>query len=264
MDDASTDETTAIARTHAVVTRLVRIKERSGAATARNIGTALAVSETILYLDADMLLPEHVIADFSARAAGNLVLVGFRHNLPFGDRRGVLLAGTRPVLEGDHRVRWRPPVGRRLLYSGLVLDKPLDGRPLDDTEDLRALGFGRTYYDWDLPRMAVTALLAVPRRAVLDVGGFDSEFGRIGWGMEDTHLGAKLIAAGLLVVPLRQAVGFHLDPPDAAMQWEAKLAAWPRTLDRYRHLLELPPPAGRTSEFTAYANALRPRCEVLR
>lgn len=264
VDDASTDETTAIAKTHTVVTRLVRLKERSGAATARNIGTALAVSETILYLDADMLLPEHVIADFSVRAAGNLMLVGFRHNLPFDDRRRVLLAGTRPALEGDHRVRWKPPVGRRLMYSGLVLDKPLAGRPLDDTEDLRGLGFGRTYYDWDLPRMAVTALLAVPRRAVLDVGGFDSEFGRIGWGMEDTHLGAKLIVAGLLVVPLRQAVGFHLDPPDAATQWETKLAAWPKTLDRYRRLLELPAPAGRTSEFTAYANALRPRCEVLR
>ncbi len=154
MDDASTDETTAVARTHAVVTRLIRIKERSGAATARNIGTALAMSETILYLDADMLLPEHVIADVSARAAGNLVLVGFRHNLPFDDRRGVLLAGTRPRSEGDHRVRWRPPVGRRLMYSGLVLDKPLDGRPLDDTEDFRDLGFGRTYYDWDLPPSA--------------------------------------------------------------------------------------------------------------
>lgn len=264
VDDASTDETTTIARTHAVVTRLVRIKERSGAATARNIGTALAASETVLYLDADMLLPEHVIADFSARAAGNLALVGFRHNLPFEDRRRVLFAGARPNLEEDHRVRWRPPVGRRLMYSGLVLDEPLDGWPLDHTGDLRGLGYGRSYYDWDLPRMVVTALLAVPRRAVLDVGGFDPEFGRIGWGMEDTHLGAKLIASGLFVVPLRQAVGFHLDPPDAATQWETKLAAWPRTLDRYRRLLELPAPAGRTSEFTTHTNALRSQCEVLR
>jgi glycosyltransferase involved in cell wall biosynthesis len=264
VDDASIDETAAIAGTHHVVTQLIRINEHAGAATARNIGTAVASAETIVYLDADMLLPRHVVADMSARAAGNLALIGFRHNLAFTERGRAWRSGASPDIQADHRVRWRPPAGQRLMYSGLVLDEPLDGRPLDHTRELVDLGFGRRYYDWDLPRMVVTALLAVPRDAVLDVGGFDPEFGRIGWGMEDTHLGARLIASGLLVVPMRQAVGFHLDPPDAEAQWKAKLAAWPRTLDRYRRLLELPAPTGRAREFTAHLNALRPRCEVLR
>ncbi|WP_103944733.1 glycosyltransferase family 2 protein [Thermomonospora echinospora] len=264
VDDASTDETLSIARAHPIVLRLVRIRERAGAATARNVGTALAGADTILYLDADMVLPRHVIADVMVRAAANLALIGFRHNLPYKARQRVQESGMMPDLYADHRARWRPPVGRRLMYSGLVLDRPLDGRPLDHTKDLRDLGFGRGYYDWDLPRMVVTALLAVPREAVLDVGGFDPEFGRLGWGMEDTHLGAKLIASGLLVVPLRQAVGFHLDPPDAEAQWRAKLIGWRHTLAYYRGLLQRPAPTGRTHEFTTHLNTLRAQCEVLR
>jgi hypothetical protein len=140
----------------------------------------------------------------------------------------------------------------------------LDGRPLDDTRDLADLGYGRTYYDWDLPRMVVTALLAVPRASVLDIGGFDPQFGRLGWGMEDTHLGAKLIAAGHLVVPLRQAVGFHLDPPDADAQWRVKLESWPATLRHYRLLLERPAPSRCAGQFTARMNDLLPLCEVLK
>ncbi|WP_329243017.1 glycosyltransferase family 2 protein [Actinoallomurus sp. NBC_01490] len=264
VDDASTDDTTDIARAHDVVTKLIRIRERAGAATARNIGTAVAETETILYLDADMLLPGHVLAAISARAGDHLALIGFRHNLPFTERGQAWRSGAKPDLEADHRVRWRPPAGQRLMYSGLVLDEPLEGRPLDHTNDLLDLGFGRSYYDWDLPRMVVTALLAVPRHAVLDVGGFDPAFGRIGWGMEDTHLGAKLIASGLLVVPMRQAVGFHLDPPDAEAQWQTKLAAWPRTLEYYRRLLERPAPIGQAREFTTQLNALRSQWEVLR
>lgn len=264
VDDASTDETLSIARAHPTVSRLVRIKEHAGAATARNIGTAIADADTILYLDADMVLPGHVIAEMAVRAAGNLALLGFRHNLPYEVRGRARRSGMTPDLYADPRACWRPPVGRRLAYSGVVVDRPLDGRPLDHTQDLRELGFGRTYYDWDLPRMVVASLLAVPREAVLDVGGFDPEFGRLGWGLEDTHLGAKLIASGLLVTPLRQAVGFHLAPPDAEAQWRTKLAGWPRTLAHYRSLLRQPASTGRSRTFTTYLNTLRPQCEVLR
>jgi glycosyltransferase involved in cell wall biosynthesis len=265
VDDASDDDTATIAADHPIVTHAVRLPHRMGAATARNLGTALAQGQTVLYLDADMVLPPHVITDIAARASDTTVLVGFRHNLPFHVHRGGhgVLARL-PNLAADHRVTWRPPVGRTLLYTGITLTEPLDGRPLDATRDFADLGHGRRYYDWDLARMVVTALLAVPRAAVLDVGGFDAEFGRIGWGMEDTYLGACLIAAGLLVIPLRQAIGFHLDPPDAEQQWQHKLARWPDTLARYRDLLRQPAPTGRAREFTTALTDLLSTCEVLR
>lgn len=260
IDDASTDSTAAIIATHPVVTTGIRLPARHGAATARNLGTFVAHGDAVLYLDADMVLPPQTVADMAARATDDAVLTGFRHNLPSGatpPRGG-------PDLAADHRVTWRPPVNTPLLYSGITLSEPVDGRPLDHTRDFRDLGYGRFYYDWDLPRMVVTALLAVPRAAVLDIGGFDGEFGRIGWGMEDTYLGACLIAAGLLVIPLRQAVGFHRDPSDAAEQWRHKLSAWPATLQRYRALLQAPALSGQATALTTSMNTLLRSCEVLR
>ncbi|MFG2913124.1 glycosyltransferase [Kitasatospora sp. NPDC048298] len=265
VDDASTDTTFDIARQHPAVTTAVSLAERRGSATARNVGARLAQAPTILFLDADMVLPTHVFADVAARAEADTVLTGFRHNLthrtsPCGRP---LLPDSPPLLSADHRVTWKPPVGTVLPYSGIMLAEELDGRPLDATNDFQSLGYGRFFFDWDLPRMVVTALLAVPREQLVDVGGFDEEFGALGWGMEDTHVGAALIAAGCLVVPLRQAVGFHLDPPDAAAQWQAKLTAWPATLARYRHLLSLPAPTDRGQAFTTAADKHLTDAEVI-
>lgn len=246
VDDASTDATGHIAAAHPAVTRVVRLARRTGAAAARNAGTRLAAGQTVLYLDADMVLPYHVVADVLARAATGLVLIGFRHNVPYRldqQLRPVLPAGE-PDLDADHRVRWRAPADQRLAYTGITLPTAIDCRPLADTADLLDLGHGRRYHDWDLPRMVVTALVACPRTAVVDVGGFDNEFGRVGWASEDTYLGACLIAAGCRIAPLRQARGFHLDPPDPVGTWAAKKTTWPDTIARYWALLEQPAPGG--------------------
>jgi GT2 family glycosyltransferase len=265
VDDASEDETATIVADHRIVTRAIRLPRRMGAATARNLGTVIAQGQTVVYLDADMVLPSHVITDVAARASDTALLVGFRHNLPYNVHQGGHgVLAQHPNLAADHRVTWQPPVGQPLLYTGTTLTEPVDGRPLDATGDFVDLGYGRRYYDWDLARMVVTALLAVPRAAVLDVGGFDAGFGRIGWGMEDTYLGACLIAAGLLVIPLRQAVGYHLDPPDAEQQWQHKLARWPATLTRYWDLMGQPAPTRRTRAFTTAMTDLLRTCEVLR
>jgi GT2 family glycosyltransferase len=155
---------------------------------------ALAEGHTVVFTDADVVLPPHALADFAARACDRIVLVGFRHNIGYqaGEAGRVRLPAGPANLQADHRVCWRAPAGQRLTYSGITLIKPVDGRPLDATDGLRRLGFGGTYYDWDLPRVVVTALMATPRDAVQDVGGFHPRFGEIGWGSEDTYLGAAL------------------------------------------------------------------------
>ncbi|WNV90235.1 glycosyltransferase family 2 protein [Umezawaea sp. Da 62-37] len=262
VDDASTDDTAQVAIRHRVVDRFVRLPQRMGAATARNIGTALAQGQTVLYLDGDMVIPPHVITDIATRATETSVLLGFRHHVRYEvhSQDPAILARI-PNLGADHRVVWRPPANTLLPYSGITLPEPLDGRPLDDTHDFIDLGYGQRYYDWDLPSTVSTALAAAPRAAVLDVGGFAQGFGSLGRGMEDTYLGACLVAAGLLVIPLRQAVGFHLDPPDAAEQWQHKLASRPLILARYRELLELPVPRGRAQDFIAAMTDLLTYCE---
>ncbi|MGH3684166.1 MAG: hypothetical protein ACRDQ9_04130 [Pseudonocardiaceae bacterium] len=55
--------------------------------------------------------------------------------------------------------------------------------------------------------MVVTAMMCVLRAAVLDVGGLHPGFATT-WGVEDTYLGATLIAAELKVVPVRTTPGW--------------------------------------------------------
>jgi glycosyltransferase involved in cell wall biosynthesis len=265
VDDGSADRTGELARDHHLRPMVVRIPRRCGAATARNVGVAMAGEDTIVFADADMVLPAHALADVAARATDQVVLVGFRHNIPYqADENGRVLVPDMPAdLAADHRVRWRAPAGQRMIYSGVTLDEPVDGWPLDATGGLRDLGFGRNYYDWDLPRMVVTALLAVPRQAFREIGGFHPRFGAIGWGSEDTYLGAALIGLGLMVVPLRQVVGYHINAPDEHSSWRAKLATWPDTVTFYRHLLEQPAPSGRATEFDRQAAVILRDCEVL-
>lgn len=253
VDDAGTDDTASIAAQHPITNVVFRIAAHGGSAAARNAGTLLAAQDTdlVVYLDADMVLPPHVLADFAARFHPGLVLVGFRHGVPHppGPHGWPTMPADEPDLTADHRVRWNPPVGTKLFYTGLVLTEPVGGQPLADTDHFRLLGHGRRYYDWDLPRMVVTALVAVPYQAVLQVGGMDPSFGA-GWGCDDTHLGARLIAAGYKVVPLPQARGWHLDPPDAEAVWAAKFATAPGNVARYWDLLDQP--------FTAHSLAMNP------
>ncbi len=180
MDDASDDATAQVLRKHPRVDRAVRLADRIGCAAVRNVAAYLATGDLLLSMDADMVLPAHVIGDFAARSRPNAVLIGFRHNLradhagtPNIGAAGWLAsppAGT-PNLAADHRVRWTPPAGVPMFYSGQVYEKAFDGYPLDHTADLAMLGHGRMYYDWDLPRMLVTCLAAMPRAAFFDVGG---------------------------------------------------------------------------------------------
>ncbi|GIE87085.1 glycosyltransferase family 2 protein [Actinoplanes regularis] len=262
VDDRSGDGTDEIAAGHPVVDRAVRLAERSGAAAARNVGVALARSETLVFLDADVVPLPHVLADFAARAADDLVLLGFRE--PVGHRPAphgrADLPPRPPRLIADHRVRWRASVGYPAVHSGRVYARPEVAWPLDSSADLAELGFGAEREGWDLPLMVVTALMAASRRRVSAVGGFGTAFG-LGWGSEDTYLGARLIASGCLVVPLRQALAFHIDPPDPAADWAEKLVTARERAVRGRGLLAAAgDPAGtdaRVAELLAGAQRLR-------
>lgn len=265
VDDESEDGSAESARRHPLRPVVVRMPRR-GAGAARNVGAFLASGDTVVFADADMLLPPHGLADIAARACDGLVLTGFRHNIAWQPAPGGRAAHPPwPAdLGADHRVRWRAPAGQRLLYAGITLDEPVEASPLRATDGFRQLGYGRTFYDWDLPRMVVTALVAVPRRALADAGGFSSRFDKTGWGCDDTYVGAALIGAGLMVAPLEQLVCYHVNPLDEAGSWQAKLATWPATIALYRELLEEPPPRGRTNAFSSEAEAVLAGCEVTR
>ena len=264
VDDGSSDATASIARMHPLRPKVIVLPSPKGRSTARNVGTAVAKGETILYLDADIIVPEYVIHEHALRAANGIIAIGFRESIQLGDRRLPAAGQTllaKPEIEADIRVRWHtnagPDLSSRTLEIGLSnpsLEKPALFRLLDGTDDLHGLGWGANYHGSTLPHMVEGCMVSMPRTAVIDVGGFDTRF--VGWGLEDTHLAAKLIAAGLKVVPLRTTTGFHIDPPDADEQSRSKLADWSHNNELYRQRLAEPAPSNMMNHFMAEANEI--------
>jgi len=268
VDDASHDLTSRIAMQHWSAPTVLRLPKRVGPGDARNVGVALASAETVLLCDADMVVSSAAVAEHAVRAADGLVLLGLRHDQRVPVTVDVDRLSSEPVtlpeevIKGepdamqDSRVWWRGERGF-YPYSGLVLPGPVRVPLLDVTRDLRGLGHGRWVYDYDLARMVDAKLLSVRRRAFVEVGGFVPEFAA-GWGYEDTFLGAKLIAAGLKVAPLRHSVGFHLVASTAAGGREGRRHAGlrERNLRRYWELVGGPVPRRDGDWFVRHTNRL--------
>jgi len=265
IDDASHDLTCRIAVQHWSAPTVLRLPRRVGPGDARNVGVALASAETVLLCDADMIVSSAAVAEHGVRAADGLVCLGLHHDQPvtvMADPLSPALALPDTVARGepdamqDPRVYWR---GERGLYpySGLVLPGTVRVPVLDRTADLRELGYGRWVYDLDLPRTVDAKLLSVRRRAVMEVGGFDPEFAA-GWGYEDTFLGAKLIASGLKVAPLRHSVGFHLITSTTAAGRDGRRHAGLRERNRrsYWDMVGGPAPRRGRAWFVRHTNRL--------
>jgi hypothetical protein len=99
-------------------------------------------------------------------------------------------------------------------------------RPLDLRDDFRRLAVARSLAT-GICRTCVSATVSTPKGAVRYVGGLDPDLAQ-GCGVEDTHLDAKSVAAGLKIGPIREVVGFHVNPADADLQWRSEMALWPR------------------------------------
>lgn len=254
VDDASDDDSAFRAAAHPSRPTVVRLARPHGSSVARNVGTVLATTDRIVYLDGDMVLPAGVLRELASRAADDLILLGFRQHVPFAAFDTGPLAPVTADLEQDPRVDCVVPAGV-LPFSGTILDQPTRCRLLDSTDDLLELGNGRWMLDWSLPRTVITAMVAMPREAVIDTGGFHPGFHGL-WGAEDAYVGAKLIAAGCKVAPVRTAVGWHLDPPGTHQENRRKQTSLRRTVAFYRSLLGQPMPIGGRQWFFEHTSKL--------
>lgn len=84
------------------------------------------------------------------------------------------------------------------------------------------------------------------------MGGFDTAFR--GWGLEDTHLAAKLIAAGAYIIPNTRLVAYHVVGRLSRAQKLLRRREFERNLATYRHLRERPL---RLWEQSAWESAMR-------
>ena len=128
VDNASSDETAALARQHGA--EHLHLPERVSWAAANNAGIAAAQGDSVLLLNADCFLEP----DFLAAARPHLD-DGARVGMVVDRRRKNNLAGHgRPSLAYDEPGPSFGPDGAAALYSKAMLDDcAIDGKPLDET-----------------------------------------------------------------------------------------------------------------------------------
>lgn len=175
--------------------RLIKLPANKGRSSARNAGINNASNELLVFLDADIVVPKNYFAETWKvhNKMRNAISVGLAKNIYHDE---ILSWSTNlpgmPNIEDDFRYQKTFPKGR--------FDRE-EYRLLSETNWFKNFGFEREIGPWTLPKMVITHNVGVRKEQVKEVGGFDERFRT--WGYEDSHFGAKMIANGCYVVPLK-------------------------------------------------------------
>lgn len=169
--------------------RLVR-QERNGfgSARARNTGARNAAHDVLLFLDSDMLVEAGWLA---AHARWHCAL---SDALTIGNRAFV------NVDDIDTEAIKRRVSSLEELFSDCPADESWVQDMLDKTDDLQSKSD-------DLFVAVVGANFGIRKGFYKLAGGFDESF--MSWGLEDTELGYRAYIRGGLLIPVRQAFGWH-------------------------------------------------------
>lgn len=200
-------------------TSIFRLTKRLGAATARNIGICKARYNLLIFLDADMIVPNNFLREhFECHRNNNndIISVSFRKHVLFDPATNKVLANIykAPNYKSDFRYKKYVPLQWKNQYPSI--NKEIFGKNyylLKETKNFLNFGYGKTVGIWTLSHMVVSSSIGIIAKNAIEVGGFDCRFKSAGY--EDVHFGAKLICSGIKIVPIKNATAYHLVRNDA-------------------------------------------------
>ncbi|MDP2926748.1 MAG: glycosyltransferase [bacterium] len=186
----------------------LKLKKNYGRAAARNLGLIYAKNDIVIFLDEDIVAPKDFFLNHLIRHnfCDSCVVVGLRENISIKD---LSHCNRQPNFKKDFRYKKFIPNNWKNVYRNVPEDH--FGRwcfPMKESDYFKKFGKERIVGIWTLPWMFIACNVSIPRKDIFKVGGFDTRFK--GWGMEDVHLGAKLIASGLYLVPNLTTTVYHL------------------------------------------------------
>lgn len=194
-------------------TSIFKLTKRSGAAVVRNVGICKARYNLLIFLDADMVVPNNFLKEHFECHRNNtndIISVSFRKHVPFDPVANKVSANIykAPSYKSDFRYKKYVPPQWAKQYP--FLNKKIFGKNyflLKETKDFLNFGYGKTIGIWTLPHMVVSSSIGIMSKNAIEVGGFDCRF-KSAW-YEDVHFGAKLICKDIKVVPIKNATAYH-------------------------------------------------------
>ncbi len=169
--------------------RVARQERRGfGLARARNTGARAAAHDILVFLDGDVIAEAGLLAAHARwhHAVSDALTLGFCAS--------VSAAGI-----GADAIRSRAGALAEL-FAGRGFDPPWPDRHMARTDDL-------TSRHEDLFRAVTGGNFAISRALFEELGGFDESFAR--YGGEDTEFAYRAQVRGALLVPVRDAFGWH-------------------------------------------------------
>ncbi|MGM0925016.1 MAG: glycosyltransferase [Pseudomonadota bacterium] len=183
-DDGSNDSTFDVVErikneTRCCVSHVWQKDKGFRAAAIRNRAIAKATGDYVIFVDGDCLLPYSFVSDHLSLAEEAFFVAGSRIKF--------IPSFTRWMLSNPEKI---PAITRYSLFKLWFIRKVKRVHPLLKLP-LGKLRYGRK----DRWQGAVTCNMAVWKKDLLAVNGFDNEF--VGWGLEDSELVARLLNYGV-------------------------------------------------------------------
>jgi len=255
-DDGSTDLTEEMIKDIDVNFLIDYVKKpnENNRSKARNTGLALARYNIIFFFDGDVLpcynyISKHVEMH---NKYDKIVLVGFKEDIAEDSpliATDVLKSKSKyRKLKPDYKKDWRYRKKIELTWKmqQYTLREPNEFvcELYKKTRGFKDFGKGKVIGVWDLACMVVTNNMSLKRKEILEVGAFDERFE--GWGLEDTFLGAKLIANGNYIIPLIKTTCFHIkhkiDENKKVEEWKRNKELYSKLISEQFETFKRPPP----------------------
>ena len=210
IDDGSTDNIEDIISKFINILPIRYMRQNHlGRSHARNLGANLANGDIIIFLDSDMVLENNFIREHAVRHTylNEAAFISFKENIQLSDKR-LSSCIFKPDITNDFRFgkEVKPQWIKMHHQAGNVEIRKVE--LLKETNNLKNFGQNKVLGVWDLPSIFVTNAVSIKKKDFDSVGGFNLQFQ--GWGMEDTFLGACLIALGCFIIPVFSTGAFHI------------------------------------------------------
>lgn len=219
--------------------KIIRLENNCGLSTARNVGILTSKNDHIVLMDSDILLPNNYLLEHSVRnqIIPHAVFVSLKKNIDLSSEI-VNIDNIKKGLESPTEIddlRVAKDVSKNQLGVH-QFNESATLQILSDTDYFKTFGFGRTIGVFDLATMVIGHNLSTRRKTLDKCKYFSSTF--VGWGLEDSYFGAKLIANGNYVIPVLSSNVYHINHKSRSGSQTKKTVEFKNNIKIYNNLLD--------------------------